>query len=383
MIDNYIAGSASQLVERSRTLIALIPRDLPRMYDGLSQRCRQEINHSLAALRLILDDPKLQKPENRAMRLRAFKRVVADLDFVEATGVAALSRAHADDHRLNGLVGRIATEIKYPLPAPICTGLSRDYFSINLHLSLLFVPLAEAHFMLHLPDLFHELAHPLLGTEDDPLIEPFRNKFAEAMAICLEGIRDELNRLERGRNPEGMKIAAHAWEGSWVRGWLAEFFCDLFAIYTAGPAFAWSHLHLALKRGVDPFKVPVYAASSHPADDARMRAMLHGLDLMGLNNASQRISSSWAACLTALNTHRGADYDRCFQDELLLRLAQLALEGTRSIGIAIYDPQQSSSIAAALNQAWELFWDGPQAFVLREKELLEAVLTPKGSAVSM
>lgn len=382
MIDDYIAGSASQLVERSRTLIALIPRDLPRMYDGLSQRCRQEINNSLAALRLILDDPKLQRPENRAMRLRAFKRVVADLDFVETTGVAALSRAHADDHKLNGLVGRIATEIKYPLPAPICTGLSRDYFSINLHLNLLFVPLAEAHFMLHLPDLYHELAHPLLGTEDDPVIEPFRNKFAEAMAMCLGAARDELNRLERGRNPEGMKIATRAWEGSWVRGWLAEFFCDLLATYTAGPAFAWSHLHLALKRGVDPFKMPAYAASSHPADDARMRAMLQGLNLMGLDSKSQRISSSWNACLSALNVRGCADYDRCFQNELLQAIAQLAFEGTQSIGIAMYEPQQKGSVAAALNEAWESFWVGPDAFVVREKELIQAVLTPRGCRVS-
>ena len=39
------------------------------------------------------------------------------------------------------------------------------------------------------------------------------------------------------------------------------------------------------------------------------------------------------------------------------------LEGPRSIGIAIYDPQQTCSIAAALNKAWELFWDGPHGFV--------------------
>jgi hypothetical protein len=41
----------------------------------------------------------------------------------------------------------------------------------------------------------------------------------------------------------------------------------------------------------------------------------------------------------------------------------LGVRGPRSIGIAIYDPQQTCSIAAALNKAWELFWDGPHAFV--------------------
>ena len=87
-------------------------------------------------------------------------RIVADLDSVESTGIAALSRAHNDDDRLNELLARIATEILYPLPAPSCTTLSRDYFYINQHLGFMFVPLAEGHFLLHLPDIYHELAYP-------------------------------------------------------------------------------------------------------------------------------------------------------------------------------------------------------------------------------
>jgi hypothetical protein len=373
MIDQYIAVSTAQLIERSRTLIALIPRDLPRIYDTLSQRCRQEISNALSGLRLIAEDPKLRRPENRPIRIRAFKRIVADLDFLEATGIAALSRAHSDDHKLNSLVGRITTEIKYPLPAPACTSLSRDYFSIDPHLGLLFVPLAEAHFVLHLPDLYHELAHPLLSAQDDPVIEPFRERFAEAMAICLEQTRGELNRLERGRNPEGAKIALRVWESSWVRGWLAEFFCDLFAVYTVGPAFAWSHLHLALKRGVDPFKVPAYATSSHPADDARMRAILDGLTLTGFDVERRAISSAWTSCVAEVNSKRGADYDSCFRDGLLRRIAELALEGTRAMGVALYSSAQTDSIAGVLNEAWSVFWNNPNDFVVAEKELLKRV----------
>jgi len=69
MIDEYISGSAAQLVERSRKLIALIPRDLPRIYDGFSHRCRQEIAAALAALRLVSEDQTLLAPQNRSTRL--------------------------------------------------------------------------------------------------------------------------------------------------------------------------------------------------------------------------------------------------------------------------------------------------------------------------
>ena len=73
MIDDYIDGVIEQLIERSRMLVAMIPRDLPRLYDGLSQRCRQELNNILKGLRFIANDQLLRKPENRFARLRAFR----------------------------------------------------------------------------------------------------------------------------------------------------------------------------------------------------------------------------------------------------------------------------------------------------------------------
>ena len=38
MIDVYLSGSISQLMERARAMTANIPRDLPRAYDTLAER---------------------------------------------------------------------------------------------------------------------------------------------------------------------------------------------------------------------------------------------------------------------------------------------------------------------------------------------------------
>ena len=373
MIDDYIDGVIEQLIERSRMLVAMIPRDLPRLYDGLSQRCRQELNNILKGLRFIANDQLLRKPENRFARLRAFRRIVADLDSVESTGIAALSRAHNDDDRLNELLARIATEILYPLPAPSCTTLSRDYFYINQHLGLMFVPLAEGHFLLHLPDIYHELAHPLLGVQDDPVIEPYQQQYADALGMCLEYTRSELVRLERGRSPEGTKIALRAWESSWVRGWLAEFFCDLFAAFTVGPAFAWSHLHLVLKRGSDPYAIPAYVASSHPADDARMTTVLHALTLSGFSAQALQIRSAWCSCMSALGYRAEPEYELCFPNELLRRIAIRAFDGVKGIGIRFVDLNQPQSVATKLNDAWAVFWSNPTLFASQEQALLAQV----------
>ena len=134
-------------------------------------------------------------------RLRKFKRVVSDLDFLENVAIAALKKAQKEDHCLNGLLERVCHEIGYPGVILVATTLSQAYFHIYPDLRLLCVPLVEGQFLLHLPDLYHELAHPLL---------------------------------------------------------------------------------------VDPYTIPEFSATMHPADDARMSVMLYGLELIGQRPVGRR-----------------------------------------------------------------------------------------------
>ena len=106
------------------------------------------------------------------------------------------------------------------------------------------------------------------------------------MSEALSYIAGEVAKEARRRGPERPAFMLRKWRESWVKIWTEEFFCDLFAVNTLGPAYAWSHLHLTAKRGDEPFEVPVFRAASHPADDARMRAMLSALNLAA--SASKR-----------------------------------------------------------------------------------------------
>lgn len=366
-MNDYFVGSVGQLIERARLLRAKVPRDLPRDYDTLAQACRERLKTLLERLRSLLDDPKFSLPHYQPERLRLFKRVVGDLDIIETVGIAALDRAKDDDHRLNALLERITKEIRYPLVTPVVTTLSQQYFCIVAELSLLCVPLTEGRFLLHLPDLYHELAHPLLTEQDDPLVEPFQEAHFKGILDAMAYLAAEQAKEDRRRGPAQPAFMLRRWEVCWVKYWMVELFCDLFAVYTLGPAFAWAHLHLSAKRGGDPFEVPVLGTSSHPADDARMRAMLAALRLAGFAGEAAAIGDRWAGLVTHADSAPEPEYHRCYPEELLEKIARHALAGVEAIGCRRAEAQTADPVHAALNEAWAEFWRDPAGYVEWER----------------
>jgi hypothetical protein len=122
-------------------------------------------------------------------------------------------------------------------------------------LNLLFVPLIEGDFLLHLPDLYHELAHPLLAVANDPALEPFQNAFYSAADRVMEHLEGLERREDRRYGPRAYGLLLQRWVDAWIPYWLTEFFCDAFAACTVGPAYVWAHLHLIAKRGDNPFEI--------------------------------------------------------------------------------------------------------------------------------
>jgi hypothetical protein len=271
MIEEYLAGSIRQCIERVRQLRGIVQTRYPREYDGLRQLCLTKLDQAhiefkaLASERII--DMTIQTPR----RVRAFKRLVEQLNNVEGIGVFALNRASAEDEFLNRLITNICTEISYPLITPVISHMSQDYFHIYPEFNLLCLPLIESRFLLHLPDVYHELCHPLHRNLDLPTLEAYQNAFKRSLFEKVEHFENEIVAAERLRNQEAHVFQLQLWRTCWVKYWMEEFFCDLFGVLTAGPAYAWSHYHLCVKRGGDPFQTPLMFESTHPADDARMR----------------------------------------------------------------------------------------------------------------
>ena len=373
-MNEYFAGSVAQLIERGRLLRAKVPRDLPRDYDTLAQACRLKLNGLLDLLRSLLEEPIYRQADYQPERLRLFKRIVAELDMVETVGIAALDRAKDDDHKLNDLLERIAREIGYPLVTPVVTTLSQQYFCIVTELNLLCVPLTEGRFLLHLPDLYHELAHPLLIEQDDPIVEPIQAALFLALRDALGYLAEELAKEDRRRGPVQPTFMLQRWEIAWVKFWMVEFFCDLFAVYTLGPAYVWAHLHLTAKRGGDPFEVPILSPSSHPADYARMRVMLLALNLSGFSTEAASIDVRWRQLLAQVQAKPEPEYHRCYPDGLLGQIADYARKGVEEIGCRLATSTTVDPVHAVLNLAWDEFWRDPGAFVDWERDAVSVLM---------
>lgn len=363
MPGRYFFATISQLERRARLLRAEIPRDLPREYDVLSKNCGDRLDRLLETLRLLRDDEKYQHPNVQKERTRALQRAISDMDILEAVGIAALTRRGVDDDYLNQAMSQIRREIAYPLIVPAVTSLSQQYFGIYPELNLLTVPLVEGRFLLHLPDLYHELGHPLLAVRDDPKIEPFQERFMEAVAQFRSHIHAEADRIGRGKGPDYHRYLLEQWDRRAFH-WVTEFFCDVFGASTLGTAYAWSHLHLTMKRGGDPFSMSM---SSHPTDAARMDTMLQALRLTGMGDPAREVEEKWGQLMELIGAKAPDEFRWCYPSAVLGKIAELAVEGAREIGCRVATKETSGKVHDVLNAAWDQFWSDAEGYVAWEE----------------
>ena len=380
MIEGYIDSAIRQAQERARILKAKISSSSQvNEFVALRQACENLIDGLIDEFGYLLKDPVILRQDLLAERIRLFRRLLTDLADLETTAVAALTRSHKDDAALSRLVAGIHREISCPLSPPTVTCLSRAYFSINSDFRLLEVPLAESDFLLHLPDLYHEIAHPLITERNNPVIEPYQLEYSKFLGAALAHFDEERRTNLRSTGPRqyfGEIISTL--EYAWIMGWANEIFCDLFAIYTLGPAYAWAHFHLTAEHDADPYEVQLLGQLSHPPDHARMEAMLIGLDLIGFADQAAVVRKKWESLLDATGATQDSMFRRACPHELLERAAIHALEGLKGINCRIVTPGTTGKIHDLLNTAWEIFWSKPNEYHAWERD---AVNTLKEQAV--
>lgn len=364
---DYFSGSIKQHQERCSRLLERIPRKLPREFHALAQKCGDELRKLHDTLSWMLKDPKMQLPDYQPERLRHFRRIVKHLNFLETTAITVLARHNEDDLFLNRLIEHIRSEANLPLLPPIVSSLSQEYFHIFTNLNLLFVPLSEGDFLLHLPDLYHELAHPLVAERYDRRVLPFQAALSQTLDLVLEYISDEQAKEQRkNRPPQRIAFYLYLWQQSWLE-WATEFYCDLFAICTVGPAFAWSHIFLCTKYGNNLFDVPTTNMISHPADDARMKVMLYALRQLGYEDEADKVSAKWEELIAISGVKADAEYRRCFPEHLLQEIAITAVQGVQAIGCLVANPTLSAPVYNILNEAWTEFHKDPLQYTNWER----------------
>ncbi len=375
MVERYLSGSVGQLLERTRLLRQIVQEPHPREYDSLRQICLKQLGDIQTELQnLALEtvvDTTLQTP----LRVRKFKRIVEQLRRVEGIGAFALSRTNQDDNFLNRLITELCREIAYPPISSTISHMSQDYFHVYTDFSLLCVPLMESRFLLHLPDICHELCHLFHHGPDSDLstLEAYHAAYSRSLFEMVRHFRDEIVAAERVRKTKGHLYQLLLWRTSWAESWMQEFFCDLFGVQIAGPSFAWSHYHLCVERESDPFETPQVSVTSHPADDARMRAALMMLEASGFDAEAKQIKKSWQDYLGIMGYYPGAEYQQCYPETLLSEIVSAAQEGIEGIGVGVARPDSLVPVVDLLNDAWQEFWRAPEGYQAWEAARLDAL----------
>lgn len=369
-MEDYFEKTISQYKTRISQALDCVTNELSSEQSILAAKCKLVLDDSYQKLENLEKDLSLLQTDSNNLIHREFQRILRDINYVENIGIAALERSNEFDAKLNFLVKKIREEIQYPLPlAPTVTATSKEYFYVHtrFNFNLICVPPCERNSFLHLPDLYHELAHPLLTEKNSAKLKFFQDGLEKIKSLVLKHFTTEIMERGRQRGPDTTGLA-ELWLTSWYQYWVTEFLCDLFAVYTLGPAFVWSHYNLCIKRTENPFEVVNKKSSSHPADDARMTLMLFALDRLGFVKAADKIESRWKEFVDSTKNEREIEFDQCYPRKFLGEIEAIAFQAVEKTGLRIVSPQTDSYVHKTLNKAWEKFWEDQESYIDWEAE---------------
>jgi len=348
---------------RALTLKDLIETPVKSSYLlQLVERCTSLLNAEIAALDGLRHSLYDETTDIRQIR-RKIRMIIKQISVVESYGIPSLRFQSPEVDFLNVLVFDISEEIGLPIAAPSVGCLSTDYFYFEPITRVIYVPLAESDFLLHLPDLFHEIGHNLLfaSSESNPGIKlrPLAQATDKMSPMIADYFRDLIRRSQMRAGPREVSMVLERAHANW-KDWLTEFLSDLFAVYTLGPAFVWSNYHLVAKVSDNAYQSSWFSSNPHPANEARMRLMLHAAGLIGFSKEKELIGERWTDLKAELDSP-DAYYDMAYPDTLLQEIATIFLASLKQCGVSIVSPEtlagrSPQSVRSVLNNAWTVFW---------------------------
>jgi hypothetical protein len=373
---DYLESLVVEQINRALALKKLIHYPLAfSELTGLAERCTMILDSRIEILRELQRDTRDRKENDLRDIFRDMRSLTRDVSWVEYYGIPPLYYQTPEIGFLNKIMFRIHSEIKLPLPPPSVCCIATEYYSLNLFTSVIFAPLTESEFLLHLSDLYHELGHYVLNNRESELrLRTVKSNYDLSFSKITDYYNRLLKDLRREFGPPEIPPTIERIHSLW-RTWIIEFFCDLFALYTVGPAYAWAHLHLTVKHSEDIHELSLFSQQTHPSDEARMRILLYGLNHLGFIEESNDILKRWIEVKKYWGPPE-VEYQYAYPDELLNEIAKLTLVGLRASGIMVVSKtvlsnKQENGFRALLNEAWNVFWQSkPESFRSWEEKTL-------------
>lgn len=366
---SYFEATIKEQIDRGMYLKKMIPSPLEYAeLSGLKNRCGHIIDSTISDLNFLKNILKSDYENNIRFVIREFRRCSRDLDRVESFGISPLNFQNEETKYLNKLVFKIHQEINYPISHPSVACLSTQYYIFDSFTNVVLIPFGESEFLLHFPDIIHELGHGVLSNNGRELkLAKLTARYNKIIEIITSYYQKLLSTKKRETCPDEIIFVIKFIHDNWKTNWVNEFLCDLFALFSLGPAYAYSHLHLCTKKSKNVYHFSPIFYQTHPSDDARMKMLIIGLNLMGQNEEAKRLQSKWESMPYVQFSRPPSEYQYAYQKKLMQNIATLFLEGIKETNIPIMTPQnldslKDSSIRRLLNEAWKKFWDDPLSY---------------------
>ena len=380
---SYLSYLIKEQVNRAQVLKSLIayPLEPVELY-ALAERCTSHIDHlidDLNGLFGLLDED----ADDETMRFlhRRFKSITRRIEWIEQYGISVLKLKCKDYNYLNKLITRIHHESKIPINIATVASFSNRYFFFASLTNVIFIPAAEHKFILHLPDLYHELGHYVSSKKEEIQLKNTRIAYQNCVTNITGHFKKIIEDRMYGSGPASLLNTTFAIHAQWKESWLEELFSDAFAAFLLGPAYAWSHIHLVTKTQDDVYYFDNFKFQEHPSDEARFRFICNCLGLVGYDEEVKSLKAKWNTLIFVKGNRGTESYYEAFPDTLFDIIATQIQEGLEAdgflvIGKTLSEKMPESSIANILNNAWNVFWKAPNDFFKHEEAKLQELGAP-------
>jgi len=325
------------------------------------------ILHLEGRIEAVLTDPAFGAAELLPAHVRKYRSLAQQVQLIEWYPIPAI--LHYDDtaHYFFILTSQALRQTNYPLPPPIPSAHSHEYYWVQPQFNIIGIPVSEEHGLLSMPDLFHELSHILLAHHRRDLISDFETELTQYFL-------EERQRVEKEERAPQYKALYDRVESLWKDYWLSEYIADMVATYWVGPAYGWAHLRLCMSSLTDEMfrPGPDDASSSHPSDESRYRAIVAILWRTQPGEDVNKLKEHWQGYATLTGHTPPVDYDLCYPQLLISALSDRVIRGCKDVGLRSFveHPESRSevNIPGLLNTAWQQFRARPETYPLWEKE---------------
>jgi hypothetical protein len=277
-----------------------------------------------------------ESPQVVMARLRPAAGVI---ELVESQLGPAIARWDDADRFATRVLRETLTRCGWPGPEPVVSCSSTAGYSTFSHIGVVFLPGGEQERLLRAPDLFHEAGHCLFRTRRKALLGANWDTFAltHINSVASAGLF----------SPDVFSAMREHWIGD---AWPEEFGCDIIGTYISGGSYGLEHVSLTVALGAGPWT----GVATHPADDARARAIVQTLRVTGQTQAADRVEELWRDYLAAVPP-KPAEYDISTPDHLINELVGRVTQGCSALGMRQFDPAEGDPLylPSLLNRAWE------------------------------